>query len=301
MNGAPALLVLATIIVSGCAAPQPKAQPEPKVQPQRSAEPAPSADASAIPLIQRDPSAYLQQVAHKCATLEQYTVVFTRQERRGLGPLKSLHEPELIQCWFRRSPLSVRMKWLDPDIKYGESTYVAGQEGNKIRFVPKHGLLGLKPGLVRVNPTTPLKWGESRYPVETFGVEKLVEETLDALRQFPDARITYQGLTEAPFVRRIAHKLRIDYPPEENPTPTQELYFDVQTDLPVATVVTFPDGSIDTAYAYDKLDASVHLTDDDFLLDAERIPNSPSQPGADAGPRPQTRTSTSSDRSESER
>src|SRR5262245_60023591 len=113
-NRAPAWLVLVTIVVSGCAAPQPKPQPK------NSPDPAPSADATASPLIQRDPYAYLHQVACKCATLEQYTTLFTRQERRGLGPLKSLHEPELVQCWFRRSPLSVRMKWLDPDIKYGE-------------------------------------------------------------------------------------------------------------------------------------------------------------------------------------
>jgi hypothetical protein len=194
-------------------------------------------------------------------------VLFTRQERRGLGPFRALQSPEQIQCWFRRSPFSIRMKWLDAEIKYGESTYVEGEEKNKVRFVPRHGLFGLPPGLVRVNPMTPVTWGEARYSVVDFGVEKLMQQTLATLARFPTATLEYQGVVWAPLCERSAPKLRVDYPIDENPAPTQELFFDVLTDLPLATIMRFPDGSIDTAYYYDRLDASVRLSDDDFLLD----------------------------------
>lgn len=254
---------LSLLVAAGCASPQPIAtEPRPE-------SPASSAEPPSASLAQRDPIAYLHAVAAKTATLTHYTVLFTRQERRGLGPFRSLQAPEAIQCWFRREPFSVRMKWLDPDIKYGESTYVEGQERNKVRFVPRYGLFGLPPGLVRVNVMTPVAWGESRYPVSEFGLEKLMKQTLETLARFPAATVWYGGPASSPFSDRDAHRIRIDYPLEGNPAPVQELYFDVQTHLPLATVMLFPDGSIDTAYGYANLDTNVRLSDADFLLDAE--------------------------------
>lgn len=264
----------AMLILIGCAAPEPQRS----VDPIPTAAPAPlSAAEPATPLIAADPREFLRVSLSRCEQLSQYTTIFIRQERRGLIPFRSLHPPERIQCWFRREPHSIRMKWLDPEIKFGESTFVAGQQDNRVRFVPRFGIFGLPPGLIRVRPMTPITWGEARYSVEEFGVEKLIRQTLDTLNRFPSATISFEGADEAPLSGQVGLKLRIEYPLEGNPAPTQVLYFDPASDLPIATIMLFPDGSIDTAYAYEDLNASVRLTDSDFLLDAEKADSTPAQ------------------------
>lgn len=230
--------------------------------------PAAEADARAD-AIRRDPIGYLRKVADNCRALEEYTLTFTRQERRGL--FKLLYGPERITCWFRRQPFSIRMKWLDPEVKYGESTYVEGQNGNKVRFVPRPGLFGLPPRITAVDLQTPVTWGEAKYPLTTFGLERLMERTLRTMEAADeDVVVTYQGLMALSGSERIVHHLRLEYSPTRNKVPIQDLYIDVETDLPAATVLKYPSGRLDAAYLYEDLDRNVTLTDEDFLLEAER-------------------------------
>jgi hypothetical protein len=281
-------------LAAGCAAPQPRA-PEPtgsSSPPSKERSPAaPSANSAATSsapaltspasdLPRYDPLAYLQRVRVACEQLRQYRLVFIRRERRGIGLLKSLHAPERIECWFRRSPFSIRMKWLDPDIKYGESTYVQGQDDDRLRFTPRPQLFNLPYRVYRVNPVTPVNWGECRYPVTEFGVEILMDRTLQTIAADPaGTRVTYIGTEPAPGSTRIAHRIRIDYPPDTNPAPVQELFIDAQTNIPLHTEMRFADGAIDTAYTYENLDPTVTLTDSDFVLEYDRA----ASPAATAG------------------
>jgi len=218
-----------------------------------------------------DPLAYLRRVLDRCRTLQQYTVTFTRQERRGVGPFKSLREPERIACKFRRQPFSVHMRWLDPGVKHGEATYVAGQEENKVRFVPRHGLLGLPPRVTRVDLQTPVTWGEANQPLTDFGLERMMEQTLANVEQAAGAvRIAYYGVTELSQPACEAHHLRLEFPSRQYRAPIQELFVDVKTDLPVCTRVLYPSGKLEAAYIWEDLDPDVRLTDEDFLLAAER-------------------------------
>jgi hypothetical protein len=219
--------------------------------------------------VRRDPVAYLRQVAENCRTLEQYTLTFTRQERRGL--FKLLYGPERIACWFRREPFSIRMKWLDPEVKYGESTYVEGEHDNKVRFVPRHGLFGLPPSITEVNLQTPVIWGESKYPLTTFGLERLMRRTLNTMAEAGDeVALKYMGLVKLNRGDRIVHHLRLEYAPKLHETPIQDLYIDAQTDLPAATVLKYSSGRLDAAYIYEDLNPDVAFSDQDFLLEAER-------------------------------
>lgn len=222
-------------------------------------------------LVRRDPVAYMHTVLDRCRTLRQYTARMTRYERRGL--LQRLYGPEHIQCWFRREPFSLRLKWLDEDVKYGETVYVEGQVGNKVRFVTRWWCPPLKrpPGVNLVDPETPVAWGESNWPLTDFGLERLMVRTLEPLQQpGVEAVITYEGLMQMPGDGRSAHCIRLEYPPSRFDVPTQELYVDVATDLPVGTVLRTASGRLHAAYYYHDINPNVMLTDDDFLLESER-------------------------------
>lgn len=238
-------------------------------------EAAKAAEADAMAdLIRSDPRGYIQRVAEKAAELEDYTLLFTRIERRGLL-FKSLKGPEQIRCWFRREPFSIRMKWIDDEVKYGESVYVAGQENNQVRFIPRHGLFGLPPTLTKVDLQTPVTWGEARRPMDQWGLENLMLQTLKSHEEVEPrggAIIEYRGIVTLPDREdQPVHYMHTYYPRDPGQPTIQELYFDVATNLPVGTIIRYTEGGkIDAAYFYDDLSTKLNLTDADFILDAER-------------------------------
>lgn len=219
--------------------------------------------------IRRDPLAYLRLVHEKSRALTQYTCTLIRQERRGLAP--ALQPPEEILCWFRREPLAIRMKWTDPNGRFGESTYVEGWAGNLLRFVPRKGLFGLPPGVTTVGVRVPVVWGETKYPVTDFGPEQLMVQTLQSIEEAQgDVSIIYRGLATLPEHAAPLHRIDITYNPRKKPVPIQELYVDPATDIPIATTLRLEDGSLDAAYFYLKMNRDVELTDEDFLLEYDR-------------------------------
>ena len=237
---------------------------------QRTQTLATDADARAE-VVARDPVTYLRQVASECQKLEQYTLRFTRYERRGLFAL--LYGPEHIDGWFRRDPFSVRLKWLDEDLKYYESTYVAGEANGKVRFVTRWWSPPLKPppGVNLVDLQTPVTWGESKRPLTDFGLERLMERTLASMDEAGDeVVVTYEGLVRLPETGEVVHHLHLAYASTWQRVPIQELYIDPQTDLPVGTVLKFASGTLDAAYFYEDVNPGVQLTDADFLLESER-------------------------------
>lgn len=250
----------------------PAAAPVVASAPQPSPTSAPAAPTLAQPPDpERDSLAYLHFVHAQTQRLAQYTVLFTRHERRGL--LGALHGPERIRCWFRRSPFSIRMKWID-DPKYGESTYVAGQFDDRVRFVPRHGFLGLPPMRVTVGLHTPVIWGEATHPVTDFGLERLMEQTLESLKDVEHpVQMAYMRDIELPGYPKRVHGIRMEYSPLDRRAPIHELLIDPGTHLPVQTVVRSADGQLDSSYRYDELNTNVTLTDEDFLLDVERSGN----------------------------
>lgn len=222
-------------------------------------------------VVRANPLAYLHEVAERCRQLEDYTLSFTRHERRGL--FRVLHGPEHIACWFRREPFSVRMKWLDENVKYGESSYVANQHAGKVRFVTRWWSPPLKPPpyINVVDLQTPVLFGESQRPLTDFGLERLMARTLASLEKAGDRVIlSYEGPLQLPDDGRLVHHLHLEYPPTMHRVPLQELYIDVATDLPAGTVLKLPGGEIDAAYFYRDVNTDVALTDDDFRLEVER-------------------------------
>ena len=260
------LAFVAVLALTGCA-------PRERIEPLRdqTADTGAASLRATAELIKSDPVAYLHQVYDRCCELDQYTVDFTRQERRGLGPFKRLYDPEHIECKFRREPFSIYFKWTDPEIKHNEATYVAGQEDDKVRFVPRYGFLGLEPRLTKVELMTPVIWGEARYPVTDFGVQRMLERTFASLERAGDqVEFSYEGISRLTGYEHPVHYLVMKFPQSMFATPTQELYIDVATGLPACTRVLRPDGSMEGAYIWANINPDVHLTDEDFLLEPER-------------------------------
>ncbi|MBK8915999.1 MAG: DUF1571 domain-containing protein [Phycisphaerales bacterium] len=258
-----ALLSLISLI-PGCSAPGAKL-----ALPGKSSEPLHEAHADEARRISADPRAFLARVEERAAALEQYTVQFTRTERRGL--LRSLEGPERISCWYRRSPLSIRMQWLDEDVKYGESAYSARIAADRIRFIPRRGLLGLPPSVSEVSLQTPVTWGESRYPMTDFGLARMMGRTRESMDAAGEAlQIEYRGLAEIPETGRVVHHFHAVFPHPRFPNPYLDIYVDRESGLPAGTVVRRDDGSLDSAYFYTDLRTGVSLRDEDFLIAADR-------------------------------
>ncbi len=263
---ATAIIINATILICGC-------NGKPDIEPRQiqHTEAAPADANTRAEHVRRDPIAYLHQVAQNCAGLDNYTLTFTRHERRGL--LQTMHGPEHIACRFRREPFGVHMKWLDEDIKYGESVFVKGQANDKIRFVTRWWSPPLlpPPGINKVDVSTPVFWGEAKRPVTDFGLGRLMERTLASLKEAGDqVTVSYEGLLLLRQDGPTVHHIRLDYSVPYKTVPIQDLYIDSATDLPAGTVLKYRSGRLDAAYYYADINPDVTLTDADFMLAAER-------------------------------
>ena len=222
-------------------------------------------------LAMRDPRAFLERVASHCAELSDYTLRFTRTERRGLIP--RLEGPEHIEVWFRRRPFSVRMKWLNEDLKFGESVYVEGRHDNMVRFVTRWWAppLAPPPAINRVDLLTPVLIGESKRPLTDFGLEKTMTRILATLdKAGSGATLSHQGIVERETGGPRVHHIRVEYAPTGGRAPSQDLYFHLGTGLPAGAVLRTGTGALDAAYAYDDIRPNLGLGDADFLLEVER-------------------------------
>ncbi len=263
----PWLLLLVLAPLAGCRSAAPITEPAPGRLDQF-----PRADLdNRVEQVKINPLAYLRETHGRCAELDQYTLNFVRQERRGLFGL--LFGPEHISCRFRAEPFSVYMKWLDDDIKYGESVYVEDADQNRVRFVTRWWSPPLlpPPAVNRVSLMMPVTWGESKRPLTDFGLERLMARTLASIDTGSDQMVMqYQGLTQLPDDGPLVHHFHFEFPVTHQRVPVQDLYIDVNTDLPAGTILRLPDDRIDAAYFYTDVNTDVNLTDDDFLLPAER-------------------------------
>ncbi len=221
--------------------------------------------------VRQAPLDYLRQVHAKTQQLDAYTLTFTRYERRGL--FQNLHGPEAIAAWVRQDPFSVKLAWLDEDVKYGESVYVADQHDAKVRFVTRtpQPFLKAPPGINTIDPMTSVIWGESKRPLTDFGLERLMDRTLDSFSESgEDAIVEYRGIENLPITDQPVHHLRLTYSDKRHTVPLQDLYIDIRTDLPAGTELRKADETLDAAYYYYEIDTDVDLTDESFLLSVEQ-------------------------------
>lgn len=218
---------------------------------------------------------YLEEVANLTGRMESYTLSFVRYERRRSGFSWKLSGPENIKAWFRREPFSVKLKWLNDDLKYDESVFVSGEHDDMVRFVTRKPVFLLKPPpqINLIDTQTPVLLGETKRPITEFGLEGLLRRTITSLETDADlATQDYRGIVKDPEYGQKVHHIRLSYPRPENEPSIQDLYIHVETNLPTGTELRFADETLDGGYYYTDIDASVALVDDDFLLSVEQAP-----------------------------
>jgi hypothetical protein len=103
-----------------------------------------------------------------------YTCTLAKHERvKG-----KLHEPEVIECWFKEEPFSVFMHWKEGADKAVASLYVAGENRNMMCVRPKLG--GRLVGWVDRAPDSADARDSTRYLITEFGLRCGTERTYRA-------------------------------------------------------------------------------------------------------------------------
>jgi hypothetical protein len=236
------------------------------------APPAGSAPSSATPL--HTARQLLQQAAARCATLDSYIVRLTRREF-----LKDKAQPEEILLFkFRKAPWSVHFKWLGDTARGREVVYVKGQYENKIHTKLAAGDAPLMPAGARiaVAPDSLLARSASRHPITDAGICHCVESLLAQLdaQERGDKRqgtLTAIAPQRRPEYSRPVEALERLIPPGIEPQLPRGgrrlMFFDPDWRLPML-VVTYDDKGHEVEYyRYDRMQAPVHLDDDDFNPD----------------------------------
>jgi len=218
--------------------------------------------------IHADPIAFLRELDERCEALEQYCLVFYRQERLGL--FQSLSPLEEIQATFRKEPFSVKFEWHDPAHDYYESVYVQGQNHNKLLVRERRGFLASPPMVRILDVSDPVKFLKARNPVTDFGLAGVAHRTLTSFSD-PElgglVTVEYQGLVDLEPTHRACHHLKIKRPTTSGyPYTRQYFYVDAETLLPAGTDLWLQNGDLGARYRYADVDSSVTLTDVDFRL-----------------------------------
>ena len=134
-------------------------------------------------------------------------------------------------------------------------------------YRPRRGLLGLPPGVLRARPETIVRLGQSRMAVTDFGLERLMQRTLDALKRAgPQARVRYLGRVRIDDLPQPVLGFDVRVPRQISDPPTMALYIDPRRELPCGAVLRSSDGTLVGAYFYRDLRTDIALTDDDFVI-----------------------------------
>lgn len=144
----------------------------------------------------------------KLQTIPDYIATFTRQERVG-GKLLMRESTELK---VRHTPFSVYMKWNEGGDIGRELLFVEGLNDNRM-LVKKGGQVGEMLPTFKVDPTGELAMKESRYPVTTSGILKLVEKIIEFGHRDAklDEGVACQFLPDQKIDGRMCYVIRTDY------------------------------------------------------------------------------------------
>lgn len=152
--------------------------------------------------------ALLLDAKSKLQTIPDYLATFTRQERVN-GKLLGRESTELK---VRHAPFSVYMKWNEGSDVGREVLFVEGQNDNRM-LVKKGGKVGEMLPTFKLEPTSDLAMKESRYPVTTSGLSKLVDKILEFCGRDlkVDEGCACQFLPDQKIDGRMCYVIRTEY------------------------------------------------------------------------------------------
>ena len=228
--------------------------------------------------IAADPVAFLRESLDESRKLKAFTTVFQRQERLGL--LKELKPQESMLAEFREEPYSVRFTWQEEDSEYKQCVYVKGKFDDKVRLLPRKGLMGQAPQVQSFPTSFAILFAKARNPITDFGPRRMMERIIDRVEKAQKkgkVEIKLCDATEIGPAKEPCFYLELRYPAEDEfPCKLQDLYISARTRLPVATYLWLPgkvercSETLDGMYLYHGLKALPMLSDSHFEIEAAK-------------------------------
>ena len=194
------------------------------------------------------------------ASVRDYTVTFTRQERGRDGHLQPA---ETMHCKFRRAPFNVFLKWQQGAGRIDRALYAPTLLGPEILVHPT-GLAGLLAPVVRIDLEG--KHADSARQIRDFGfasaLDRLIQRGLLAQTRH-ELNTTFLGETTVGGRAAIGVQWRLP-PARDHQYGRIVVHLCRQTLLPLTVALWDCDEELQAKYIYENLQLNVGLTDDDF-------------------------------------
>ena len=197
-----------------------------------------------------------------------------------------LPDVERILAKWRRRPLSIKFTLPDETSEYAQSLYIDGQNKNRIKVLPRRGLLGLPPTVGDFPDSWSILFHKAKNPITDFGPQRMLERTLFKIRlaqerNIPGQIFEYKGVVKLQITGQVAHHIDITNPVHPSfPHSRQDLYIDAELQIPAGSYVWNREGVLDAMYLYADMNLDPSLTDADFTIE----PPSSSRPAGKARP-----------------
>jgi hypothetical protein len=198
--------------------------------------------------------------------LKQYRALFTKKEM-----VKGRMYASQMQMKFRVEPMSVYLRFVNPEHAGREVLYVEGQN-NGLMLAHETGIKAIV-GTVKIDPNSEIALAEARYPVTRIGLENLAEGVAlqwekeaafgeSDVKYYPDAK-----LGEKPVL-----VIESTHPVKRNQfrSAITRLWIDKETRMPIRVqqydFPTTPGGQpvLVEDYTYTEVEPNVELTERDF-------------------------------------
>jgi len=178
-----------------------------------------------------DPAIRLAMQSYEgTAQVKDFQATFIKREKVG----RKMQATQTMQIKFREQPLSVYLHFQKPHTGR-EVIYVHGRNGNQI-LAHETGIKGLV-GTVSLLPNSPQAMDESRYPITTIGIRKMLFQILKQWKteRQVDAGVNVKYFPDAKLGNMQCKVLQTSYPQQKQGLRFHmtRLYIDKSTNLPV--------------------------------------------------------------------
>jgi len=207
-----------------------------------------------------DPERWVSEAEMALARVEDYQVIFHKQERVE-GKLK---EEETVLFKFKK-PFKVYMKWIKDPHKGRELLYVEGWNKNRT-MAHEGGITGIV--TVSLNPRGSLAMDGSRHPITDAGLERLMKIIGDNVRRgIRNNELEFKEMDKETVYGRMTQRVETILPRSK----TRGYYcyrgrfsLDLEKKVPIKVEIYDWDNNLVENYGYEDLKLNVNLTDADF-------------------------------------
>ncbi len=224
-----------------------------------------------------DTDAILSNAFSAARRVQSSRMEFHRQERLGLFKLLQPAEHMIALC--RESPFSVMFTWLDDDSEFSQCLFIEGENDGAVQLHRRKGLFGGPGGIVAFPPDLAIVFQKAKLPITDFGPRRVMgvlERRIKAAEAHGGVHARYVGSSVVgPAAERCDH-IVLSFPDADaHAAKHVELHLDTHTHLPVMVELWIskggkPKSQLDARYVFARTEANPPLSDDDFVLDADR-------------------------------